>query len=206
MSGKTPVVQVIGYKNSGKTTLVCQLVRQLKQKGLRVGTVKHSSHTFDIDHPGKDTWRHRKAGAEAVAITSPDRTAIVRQRSTPLSDLLAEMRGVDLVMVEGFKWEPYPKIVIVKNIEHLELLKNTEHVIAVVSWIPLQHIGVPVFHKDDVAAILNTVLHKCHKSRKGIDLVIQCNDTSGEIEFIYKTQGSGRGLPGQPHSADVSKW
>ena len=102
------VVGFAGYSNSGKTTLVESLIPALKLRGLRVSVVKHAHHNFDIDHPGKDTWRHREAGAFEVVVASDRRMALMREfeRPTELSvhHLLSELwDGVDWVLVEGFK-------------------------------------------------------------------------------------------------------
>lgn len=158
MSCKANVIQIVGYRNSGKTTLVCHLVSKLAKAGFRVGTIKHDAHRFDIDHPGRDTWKHRMAGAETVAITSTEKTAIVRHRHTPLDELLCEMGDLDLVLVEGFKFADYPKIVLIRTEEHLPLLQHTENIIAVVSSIPIQETVAPVFAKDDFSGIDTHVL------------------------------------------------
>lgn len=159
MTGKTNVIQVVGYRNSGKTTLICHLVSRLTQMGHRIGTVKHDAHRFEIDHEGKDTWKHRMAGAQAVAITSAEQTAIIRQRYTPLDNLLREIGDLDLIFVEGFKFAArYPKIVLIRTEDHLPLLKQALNVIAVVSWIPISEADVPVFHKDDMSGIVTQIL------------------------------------------------
>lgn len=102
------VVGFAGYSGSGKTTLVEQLIPALKLRGLRVSVVKHAHHKFDIDHPGKDSWRHREAGAFEVVIASNRRLALMRefeqQHEPKVHELIAELYdGVDWVLVEGFK-------------------------------------------------------------------------------------------------------
>lgn len=102
------VVAFAGYSGSGKTTLVESLIPALKQRGLRVSVVKHAHHKFDIDHPGKDTWRHRQAGALEVVVASDNRLALIREFEKPtvlsVHHLIAELyEGVDWVLVEGFK-------------------------------------------------------------------------------------------------------
>lgn len=102
------VVGFAGYSGSGKTTLVEKLIPALKLRGLRVSVVKHAHHSFDIDHPGKDTHRHREAGAFEVVVASPKRLALMREFETPceltVHHLIAELyEGVDWVLVEGFK-------------------------------------------------------------------------------------------------------
>lgn len=102
------VLAFVGYSGSGKTTLIESLIPALKLRGLRVSVVKHAHHGFDIDHPGKDTYRHREAGAFEVVVASKNRLALMREfeRPTALSvhHLIAELyEGVDWVLVEGFK-------------------------------------------------------------------------------------------------------
>jgi molybdopterin-guanine dinucleotide biosynthesis adapter protein len=108
------VVGFSGFSGSGKTTLVEQLIGRLKLAGQRVSVVKHAHHAFDIDHEGKDSWRHRQAGAYEVVIASERRLAKVRefeQRAAPtVHELIAELSGCDWVLVEGFKSAALPKI------------------------------------------------------------------------------------------------
>ena len=109
------VVGFAGFSGSGKTTLVEQLIPELRLRGLRVSVVKHAHHSFDIDHPGKDTYRHREAGAFEVVAASDKRLMLVREFEQPATltvhHLLAELyQGVDWVLVEGFKDSDLPKI------------------------------------------------------------------------------------------------
>ena len=109
------VVGFFGYSGSGKTTLVEQLIPALTGRGLRVSVAKHAHHTFDIDQPGKDTWRHRQAGASEVVVASSHRLALIREYAQPaeltVHDLLAELdTSVDWVLVEGFKHSNLNKI------------------------------------------------------------------------------------------------
>ena len=105
---------VIGYKNAGKTTLVERLVTEFTGRGLRVSTVKHAHHSFDLDQPGKDTYRHRTAGAEQVMMATSTRWVLMnelREADEPaLSDLLVQMAPVDLVLVEGYKRDSHRKV------------------------------------------------------------------------------------------------
>lgn len=158
MSHKANVLQVIGYRNSGKTTLICRLVRKLTEEGFRVGTVKHDAHRFEMDYPGKDTWQHRMAGAETVAITSKEQTAMIRQWHTPLDDLLHEMRDHDIVLIEGFKFAHYPKIVIVRTKDQLPLLNKAEKILAVVSWFSIQATAAPVYDIDNFTGVYTQLL------------------------------------------------
>lgn len=109
------VVGFAGYSGSGKTTLVEQLIPALKLRGQRVSVVKHAHHSFDIDHPGKDTWRHREAGAFEVLAASPRRLVLMRELEAAaehsVHDLIAQLRqDVDWVLIEGFKQSDLPKV------------------------------------------------------------------------------------------------
>lgn len=166
MKPQPVVVQVVGYKNSGKTTLVCRLVERLAARGLVVGTVKHDAHRFEMDVEGKDTWRHREAGARMVAISSEvmGRTCYLEERYTPLSEMLERMRDMDVVLVEGFKMEGYPKLAMLRQEEQLELLVRLEALLGVASWLPEETVrdaagpGVPVLDKDDAKGLEALVL------------------------------------------------
>jgi molybdopterin-guanine dinucleotide biosynthesis adapter protein len=151
------VIQFIGYKNSGKTTLVCRLLQQLTAAGYIAGAVKHDSHQFEMDQPGKDTWRFREAGAQSVAITSAVQTAYIEQTRVSLSELVGRMGQSDYVLVEGFKEERYPKIVILKTPEQADLMAKSVNVQAVVLWkeMPELPTSLPRFHVNDTARLFD---------------------------------------------------
>src|SRR3546814_7799767 len=108
------IVGLAGWSGSGKTTLLVRLLPELTARGIYVSTIKHAHHDFDIDRPGKDSFRHREAGATEVMVASGYRWALMREhRGGPeptLPELLARMAPVDLMIVEGFKWDPHPKL------------------------------------------------------------------------------------------------
>lgn len=158
----TVVIQIVGYKNTGKTTLVEKLIRALADAGYQIGTVKRDAHRFEVDHEGTDTWRHRRAGASMTAITSANRTAFMEEKHTPLDEILQRMTGMDFVIVEGFKNEKYPKIVMIRTEEDLELITQLEQVEAIVSWLPGVSADVPVYDVNDSDAIVSWA-----KSKRG---------------------------------------
>lgn len=118
------VLQIVGYKNAGKTTLAAETIRRLSSLGYLVGSAKHDAHDFEPDVPGTDSWRHREAGAYLTAIASDARTAWTIERPTALDAMLDTMRAnaVDVAVVEGFKAAPHPKIVLLRDEADNELL------------------------------------------------------------------------------------
>jgi molybdopterin-guanine dinucleotide biosynthesis protein B len=149
-----------GYSGAGKTPLIDALIPWLKARGLRVSVVKHAHHGFDIDYPGKDSYRHRAAGAFEVVVASSRRLALMREfeRSTPQSvhQLIAELDGgVDWVLVEGFRDADLPKVEIWRaGQDRPPLYPGDPRVAAIVSADPLpQAAGLPVFAPGDVAAL-----------------------------------------------------
>ncbi|WP_374016125.1 molybdopterin-guanine dinucleotide biosynthesis protein B [Paenibacillus thiaminolyticus] len=136
LSPQAAVVQIVGYKNSGKTTLACKLIAALTGEGYRVGTAKRDAHQFTLDDTGTDSARHLEHGAVETVLTSGKATRWMRQAPTSLSDIAARMSGrVDIVIAEGFKREPFPKIALVRDpAEMSELLQETANVRLWLSW------------------------------------------------------------------------
>ena len=156
MTQKT--IGVAGFKNSGKTTLVEKLVVALTQRGYRISTVKHAHHSFDIDHEGRDSFRHRSAGATEVAVVSKSRWAIIHElreeAEPPLADILAKLAPCDLVIVEGYKRDSHDKIE-VRNLalDNPVLAGDDPTIVAVAATGPISGSPVPVFDRDDVTAL-----------------------------------------------------
>lgn len=156
------VIGVAGFKNSGKTTLVEKLVTELTRRGHRISTVKHAHHSFDIDHEGRDSFRHRKAGAAEVAVVSRSRWAIIhesRDEAEPsLEDILAKLAPCDLVIVEGYKRDSHHKIE-VRNLglDHPQLAGEDPTVVAIAANGPVSPAPVPAFDRDDVGALASFI-------------------------------------------------
>jgi len=149
---------IAGWQNSGKTTLVRQLLPELTAGGLRVSTVKHAHHSFDIDQPGKDSYVHRHAGATEVMVASAGRWALIHEhRGAPepdLSQLLAHMSPVDLILVEGFKRELHPKLEVHRLGNSKPFLHPQDHgIVALAVDGPVSDVPLPVLNLDDVAGI-----------------------------------------------------
>lgn len=154
-----PVISVVGKSDSGKTTFMEKLLAELKKRGYRVGTVKHDVHGFEIDHPGKDTWRHRRAGADAVVISSPSQMAMIRQvdREQSLDEIAAMVTGVDLIITEGYKRQDKPKIEVFRSEKHDEpLCSQDDRVFAVAVDKPMEF-PVPTFDWNDASGICDLV-------------------------------------------------
>jgi molybdopterin-guanine dinucleotide biosynthesis protein MobB len=154
---------VTGWKNAGKTTLVERLVAEITGRGFSVSTLKHAHHAFDVDQPGKDSHRHRAAGARQVLVSSANRWALMTEnRGAPepaLGSLLGQLAPVDLVLVEGWKRDRHPKIEARRAASAQDLIAAGDATIeAVASDAPLEGLGVPVFALDDVEGIAGFIL------------------------------------------------
>lgn len=153
-----------GYSGSGKTTLIERVIPQLVQRGLRVSLIKHAHHDFDIDQPGKDSWRHRRAGATEVLITSDQRWALMHElRGAPepgLARQLALLSPCDLVLVEGFKAAAIPKIEVHRPALGKPLLQPGDpHVVAVATDAPLA-VNVPLLDLNRPEAVAEFLLSR----------------------------------------------
>lgn len=164
------IIGVCGFKNSGKTTLVEKLVLHLTEQGYKISTVKHAHHDFDIDHEGRDSFRHRKAGATEVAVVSQQRWAIMHELHgdvpPSLDAVLTKLAPCDLVIVEGYKRDNHDKIE-VRNLElsHPILADDDPTIVAVAANGKIAS-SVPVFDRDDVAALAQFILQHVGLSEK----------------------------------------
>lgn len=158
-----PVVSIVArHSNSGKTTLLEKLLREAKERGWRVAVVKHDAHEFDMDKPGKDSWRFAQAGADVVAISSPHKMAILetRELERTLDEVLERLPDdVDLIFTEGYKHGNKPKIEVFRSVVHQELFSKPEELIAIVSDVQFE-VGVPCFDLDDAVGICDFLAEK----------------------------------------------
>ena len=160
------VFGIAGWKNSGKTGLAVRLVEEFTRRGYRISTIKHAHHDFDIDKVGADSYRHRQAGAHEVTIVSGTRFAIMHElRGEPepaFEDILARLAPCDLVLIEGYKREPIPKI----EARRLEAAKREplaptdQHICAIAADHPVTESTLPVFDLDDTMAIADFIAAK----------------------------------------------
>ncbi len=152
---------VTGWKNAGKTTLVARLVTEFTTRGLTVSTIKHASHGFDLDQPGTDSHQHRAAGAREVLISSGRRWALMHElagEEPGLDDLLPHLSPVDLVLVEGFKNAPHPKIEAHRAMTgHPLIAMDNRSIRAVAADSEIETGGLPRLPLDDTAAIADFI-------------------------------------------------
>ncbi|MCU0293295.1 MAG: molybdopterin-guanine dinucleotide biosynthesis protein B [Thermoanaerobaculaceae bacterium] len=149
-----PVISIVGRTNVGKTTFLEKLIAEVKRRGWRVAVVKHDVHGFEIDHPGKDTWRHAQAGADIVCISGPDRIALIRkvEQELTLEDVVGQFPEVDLILTEGYKREGRVRVEVYRSAAASEPLCRPEDVVAVVSDVR-PYDDVPTFGLDAPAAL-----------------------------------------------------
>lgn len=157
------VYGVIGWKNSGKTSLMERLVSEITGRGFTVSTVKHVHHTVDLDQPGKDTWRHRQAGAREVVLASADRLAILVEHRGPEPELpavLARMAPVDLILVEGYKRDAHPKLEVWRAETGHPLIQPGDPLVRAVATDAALTLPVPVLDLNDTGTVADFILQE----------------------------------------------
>jgi molybdopterin-guanine dinucleotide biosynthesis adapter protein len=162
------IIGLAGWSGAGKTTLLANIIPRLVARGMTVSTVKHAHHGFDVDTPGKDSFRHRMAGATEVLVASGRRWALMHElRDEPepsIYDLLLKMSPVDLVLVEGFKAAQHTRIEVFRHeVGKPPLHPDNSQIAGVVSDTPFPDAGRPVVHIDDVDGIVELVLAKAER-------------------------------------------
>ncbi len=156
------VIGLAGWSGAGKTTLLRRLIPFLVGEGLRVSTVKHAHHGFDVDQPGKDSWEHRQAGAQEVVVASSNRWALMHElrgdAEPDLADLLSRLSPVDLVLIEGFKRGGQPKLEVFRAANGKPMLHPDDpSVVAVASDTAVPGLALPWLQLDDIPAIAKAV-------------------------------------------------
>lgn len=170
MAQRPFIFGLAGFSGSGKTTLAEKLISTATEKGVRIATIKHAHHRFEADIEGKDSWRHRKAGAQQTLIASAHRSALFTENTVEkrpeLSDLLARLNECDWVLVEGFKFEAITKIEIYDEaLGHTPLYQTDDNITALVSDKQLDDCDLPQFNRNDVDGIFQH-LHSLAKRDK----------------------------------------
>ncbi len=154
-----PVFSIIGSRsNTGKTTILCKIIRELKNRGYRVATIKHHMGDFDIDHSGKDTWKHAQAGADIVMISSPVKMAKIEkvQEEYKLDDIISKIENVDIIITEGYKRENKPKLEVIRKEISEKLISKEEDLFAIVTDFPLKN-QIPQFNFEQVIEIVDLI-------------------------------------------------
>lgn len=165
-----PIVSIVGKSDTGKTTLLEKVVRELTGRGYRVATIKHDAHSFEIDHQGKDSWRHKNAGACLTVISSPTKLALVAD--TDHDHSLAELRDrfireADLVLSEGYKRESHPKIEVFRRELRRELLcTDDDNLIAIAGDPSDPPVGIPVFDLDEPSRLCDFLEERFLRTRQ----------------------------------------
>lgn len=153
-----PIVSIVGKSDAGKTTLIEKLVAELKRRGYRVATIKHDAHQFDIDHPGKDSYRHFHAGADWTLIGSPNKLAVIRRldRELTLDEIAATIDGVDVILTEGYKREARCRIEVSRRDHTTELISRPDELLALAADYAAD-LGVPVIDLNDAIGLVDLI-------------------------------------------------
>ena len=163
---ESPTITFAAYSRSGKTTYLSALIPCLKELGLRVAVVKHDGHDFQMDWPGTDTQRLSAAGADAVVIVSREKFAVIQHSPPPVQDIVSNIRGVDLILTEGFKHGPFPEIALYREASGQPLAVPPDSCLAVVSDVPLA-VSCPVFPLDDPRPMAAFLMDWLNRQRGG---------------------------------------
>jgi molybdopterin-guanine dinucleotide biosynthesis protein B len=190
-----PIISIVGKSDSGKTTLIEKLVPELTRRGYRVATVKHDVHGFEVDQEGKDSWRHKRAGAHTVVISSPNKVALIRdvEKDSTLDEIRGKwVQDVDLLISEGYKKDVQPKIEVFRKEKHKKLLCAKKDNLAAIVSNQKFNVGVPCFQLDDMKGISNFIEKEFIKSRKEKEIALRVDGkpipmTPFVKDFIRKT-------------------
>jgi molybdopterin-guanine dinucleotide biosynthesis protein B len=186
-----PILSIVGKSDSGKTTLIEKLVPELVRRGYRVATIKHDVHGFEIDREGKDSWRHKKAGAHTVVISSPRKLALIRDvdHDAELPELRERyIRDVDLILTEGFKKNTQPKIEVFRQEVHQELLCRKEDNLVAIASNRHFDIGVPCFGLNDAPGLVNLIEDLFLRGEKAPRIKLLVNEKEVPLSpFVQKS-------------------
>lgn len=158
-----PIYSFVAFSNTGKTTLLEKLVIELKARGLRLAVIKHDAHDFDIDHEGKDSWRFTKAGADVTIVASAVKAAVIENRFVPIEELIERIRDVDLILTEGYKHGPWPKIALQRRENGKPLPVPPEECLAIVSDMPVDT-KTPCLGFDEVGRLADLIEADMHRN------------------------------------------
>ena len=194
-----PIVSIVGTSDSGKTTLIEKLVPELTRRGYKVATIKHDVHGFDVDREGKDSWRHKQAGAHTVVISSPQKLALIRDvdHDADLGELRDKyIQDVHIILSEGFKRNTQPKIEVFRKERRRELLCTREdNLLALASDQPFD-IGVPCFDLEDARGIVDLIEERFLQRKEPPPVRLKVNGEDISLSpFVQKSiVGTVRGM------------
>ena len=157
-----PIVSIVGKSKSGKTTLLEKIIPELKKRNYRVATIKHHAHPgFEIDRPGKDTWRHAQAGSDHVIIIAPDKVASIRKvEHTPtLDEIAAGIQDIDIILTDGYRNAGKPMIEVIRSVRSSVPICASEELIAIVTDVRL-NVSVPLFGLDETQSLVDFIEHR----------------------------------------------
>jgi molybdopterin-guanine dinucleotide biosynthesis adapter protein len=185
-----PVISVVGRSNCGKTTYLEKLIVEMKRRGYKVAVIKHDVHGFEIDKPGKDTWRHAQAGADVVCISSPQKVAMIKQveQELPLDTVVSYITDVDIIFTEGYKRENKRKIEVFRQAVCNEPLCAKEELLALVSD-KVCYEDVPHFSLEDPALMADFLAERvigkvgAEDAMKSEEAAVNKNEGSNTVEF-----------------------
>lgn len=160
---EVPVICFVAAKSgTGKTTFLEKLITEMTIRGYRIGMIKSDVHSFEIDVPGKDTWRFAQAGAKTTAIIGPDKYAIIEKTESKkdLEDIVALIQGVDIIIVEGYKAANRPKIEVVRKERGSEVISSLDNLVAVITDVEELSVPVPILDINDVQGVADLIINK----------------------------------------------
>jgi molybdopterin-guanine dinucleotide biosynthesis protein B len=206
-----PVISFVGRHNSGKTTVLEKVIRGLKERGYKVAVIKHHKGDFDLDIQGKDTWRLAEAGSDVVVISSPRKTAVIRQPKEELSlDSIKEMvwDGMDIVISEGYKFDNKPKIEVFRSEVSDKILSDEKDLVALVTDRKFD-IDIPQFSLDDAEGIVEFIINKYLKNNTSAEVSLTVNGVPLEMKpfiqdmFINTISGLVAALHGTAGAKEI---
>jgi molybdopterin-guanine dinucleotide biosynthesis adapter protein len=168
-----PIISIVGKSDVGKTTVLEKVIRELKGRGYRLATIKHHVHWFEIDQPGKDTWRHAQAGSDVVVIAAPNRLAMIRELESELSlaEIAAMIQDVDIIITEGYKRGNKPKIEVSRAARSPGLICTREELFALVTDQDHPEMeGVPQFDLNDTINLVDLIESEFLTSTSSTDI------------------------------------
>lgn len=161
-NNEIPVYSIVAFSNTGKTTMLEKLIPELKRRGLRTAVIKHDAHEFEIDKPGKDSWRFTKAGAAVTVVASQTKAAHIENRFIPIDELIARISDVDVILTEGYKHGPWPKIALQRSGDKPLPVEPAE-CLAVMSDVPIKTERTPVIALDDISELADIIIDDMNK-------------------------------------------